>query len=387
MKHLYNVRYYGSDFQFHKGGVYIDKGRLIEVYEEGKGSNRQPLEGRLEEVDGRGCYLIPGLIDTHFHGCLRADFCHGTTEALERIANYEASCGVTTLVPATMSYSEEILQAVSTCYREYQPRGGAEFCGIHMEGPFINVERCGAQNPAYIQRADIEMYRRLQEASGNAYRVMTIAPEIEGAAELIQECHEELSLSFGHSMADYEEAKKGFELGLSRMTHCCNAMHGLNHRSPGPIAAASEQEKVWVELICDGVHLHPAMVRLCFRLFGAERLVLVSDSMEACGLEDGQYELGGQAVTVRGKEARLADGTLAGSVSNLMDCVRVAVQEMGLPLEEVIRCASYNPAKSVGLLEERGSIEVGKWANLVLLNEQLEVQEVYLKGKSFLQVN
>lgn len=375
-----HVRYYAEDGRFHRGAVLVDGERIAALVPEGQesGCDQEQIDDIL---DGEDAYLIPGLIDTHFHGCMQADFCDADAESMRTIADYEASQGITSLVPATMSYDEERLMRISHCYREWPENESAEYCGIHMEGPFIQMRKAGAQNPAYIQNPNAAMYERLQEASGHAFKIVTMAPELEGSGDFIKAYHEDTALSLGHSDADYDCADAAFGAGMRRLTHCCNAMNGIHHRKPGPIAAAADHQDVWIEMICDGVHLHPAMVRLLFRLFGDERIVLISDSMEACGLADGEYSLGGQQVTVRGREARLADGTLAGSVSNLMDCLRVAVKEMSIPLESAVRCATINPARSVGIDADRGSIAMGKRADLLLLDEELNLKAVYIKGQ------
>ena len=257
----------------------------------------------------------------------------------------------------------------------------AALVGINMEGPFISPDRIGAQNPEYVQRADAGMLSRLQEAAGGLVKLVDIAPEEPGALEFVSEAAGKARVSLAHTCADYETAREAFERGARHLTHLYNAMPGLHHRKPGPIAAAWEHPDVTVELIADGVHIHPAMVRLTFGLFGAERICLISDSMRATGLEDGSYDLGGQQVEVRGNVATLADGTIAGSVTDLAACVRHAVLDMGIPLEDAVRAATLTPACAIGIDDERGSIEVGKVADLVVLDEDLNVKHVVLRGE------
>lgn len=335
-------------------------------------------------IDGTGCYLIPGLTDIHFHGCMGYDFCDGTKEAIEAMAVYEASCGITTMVPATMTLTADRLREICEAAASYPNEKGAVLAGIHMEGPFIAREKRGAQNEAYIQKPDAALFRELNRASGNQVKLLAIAPEVEGAMACIDALKEEVVLSVAHTAADYEKASEAFCHGVHHVTHLYNAMSGLSHRAPGVVGAAADHREVEAELICDGIHIHPAVVRQTFRMFGEERILLISDSMEATGMPDGTYSLGGQKVLKRGNLATLSDGTLAGSATNLMDCVRIAVQKMQIPLETAIRCAAVNPAKSVGIYDQYGSITVGKVANLVLLREaDLSLSQVILKGKPF----
>lgn len=339
-------------------------------------------------VDGTGMYLIPGLTDIHFHGCMGYDFCDGTEEAIEAMARYQASNGVTTICPATMTYPEEKLAEICRAARAYNEREdakhiGASLVGIHMEGPFISPVKKGAQNGLYIQKPDVDMYRRLQEESGGLIKLVDIAPEMEGAMPFIQAVYSEVGVSLAHTAADYNTAMEAFGNGARHVTHLYNAMEPYSHRAPGVIGAAADSPGAEVELICDGIHIHPAVVRSSLRLYGPDRVILISDSMEATGMPDGEYALGGQAVHVKGNRATLADGTIAGSATNLMQCLRVMVQDMGLPLETAVRCAAVNPAKSIGIYDRYGSIAPGKVANLVLLNQDLDVMTVILNGEEY----
>ena len=338
------------------------------------------------ELDGTGCVAIPGLIDIHFHGCASHDFCDGTLEAIDAIAAYEASVGVTNIVPATMTLSEERLLKICSTAKIYQEKeirkGRARLCGINMEGPFVAESKKGAQNGEYIRKPDIDMFDRLNEASGNMIKLLAIAPEIEGAMRFIEERHEDVVISLAHTASDYDTAMRAFQKGASHVTHLYNAMNSYTHRAPGLIGAAADTENVEVELICDGVHIHPAAVRTTFKIFGDERIILISDSMMATGLKDGNYSLGGQAVKVVGNLATLKDGTIAGSCTNLMGCLRTAVLKMGIPLESAVKCATVNPAKSVGIYDRYGSISPGKKASVVLLTENnLALKYVIVDGE------
>ncbi|MBR0035326.1 MAG: amidohydrolase family protein, partial [Synergistaceae bacterium] len=243
------------------------------------------------------------------------------------------------------------------------------FAGIYLEGPFISPAKIGAQNPAYIVRPSAEMLSRLQAESGGLIRIAVVAPEVDGGMQFIKEASKSVRVSLAHTICDYETAHEAFRMGARQMTHLYNAMNPINHRNPGPIIAAAENDSVSVELICDGVHVHPAVVRNTFRMFGADRIIFISDSMEATGMPDGDYELGGQKVIKKGKLALLEDGhTIAGSVTNLMDCMRTAVLEMNIPLEDAVKCAALNPAKAIGL---DANITEGNRANLCALDKAL----------------
>lgn len=371
------------------------------VYGEGKTFSR--LDIRIEEdvfteicpslapsenesvLDADGLYAIPGLIDIHFHGCMGHDFCDGTVEAIDAITRYEASCGVTSVCPATMTVSPESLAQVMDAARTYNESpvrpGQASLVGINMEGPFISEAKKGAQAAEHIRLCDEALFCSLQERSGGLIKLVDIAPENEGAMEFIDALHDKVTISLAHTTADYPTAKEAYDRGARHATHLYNAMPPFTHRAPGVIGAAFDSPHCRAELICDGVHIHPSVVRATFRLFGDDRMILISDSMRAAGMEDGQYTLGGQDVAVKGKYATLvSDGALAGSVTNLMDCMRTAVKEMQIPLESAIACATMNPAKAIGIYDRYGSISTGKIANLVLLDQDLNLRQVIIHG-------
>ena len=335
-----------------------------------------------ETLDAAGLYAIPGLVDIHFHGCMGHDFCEGTEEAIQAIADYEASVGVLAICPATMTYSEEILGHVADAAAAHKNGRGADLVGINMEGPFISPKKVGAQNPAYLHEPDAAMFLRLQQRAGGLFKLCDIAPEVPGAMDCIRTLSGKVVLSIAHTCTDYDTAVEAFDSGVSHMTHLYNAMPGITHRMPGPIIAAAEKGAE-VELITDNVHIHPAMVRFTFRLFGDDKVILIADSMMATGLPDGQYELGGQAVTVQGRRCTLTSdpNTIAGSDTNLFDCMCRAVQEMGVPLESAVRAASVNPARSIGVDADYGSLEDGRFGNVLLLNEKLELVHIIQKGK------
>ena len=362
--------------------VYEACGRFVQkdiCMENGRFAREPSKEASL--LNASGLYAIPGLTDIHFHGCAGYDFCSGSAEAFTAIGSYQLKHGVTTMVPAAMSYSEEILTPILKAASAYESPAGSILCGVRLEGPFLSPAKKGAQNGAYLRAPDTAMFLRLQKACGGKIRVVDLAPELDGAMDFIRSLAGKTVISLAHTEADYSTASLAYERGASHTTHLFNAMPPFSHRAPGVIGAAFDHPQVTVELICDGVHLHPATVRAAFSLFGNRRICLVSDSMMAAGLPDGAYHLGGQEVFVKGPVAALKDGTLAGSVSNLMDCLRTLVLSMGIPLESAVTCAAVNPAKVIGVYDQYGSIDPGKTANLVLLDRELKIQAVFLRGE------
>lgn len=354
--------------------VHAADGRFVEEAARAEGG---------ETVDASGCYVIPGLVDLHFHGSAGADISDGDLAGLHKMGAYEASRGITALCPATMTLPEDVLMRAAQAAAAYEPAADeAALVGINMEGPFISPSKVGAQNPDYVRNPSAEEFRRLQEAAGGLFKLVDIAPEEPGAEEFIREMANEVRISLAHTCTDYDTAHRAFELGARQLTHLYNAMDPMHHRKPGPIPAAVEHGEVTAEIIADGVHIHPAMVRLAFQLFGDDRMILISDTLRAAGLEDGTYDLGGQDVTVRGPVATIDNGALAGSVSDLMRCLTVAVRDMGIPLASAVKAASANPARALGLDAERDAIEPGKVADAVLLDkETLDVKAVVLRGE------
>lgn len=339
-----------------------------------------------EVLDASGCYVIPGLLDLHFHGSAGADISDGDLKGLHKMGAYEASRGITAMCPATMTLSEAQLTTAAEAAAAYQPAvDEADLVGINMEGPFISPSKVGAQNPEHVRNAGVEEFRRLQQMAGGLFKLVDIAPEEPGADAFIEELSDEVRISLAHTCTDYETAAHAFDRGAKHITHLYNAMDPMHHRKPGPIPAAAERDDITAEIIADGVHIHPAMVRLAFNMFGDDRMILISDTLRAAGLGDGVYDLGGQDVTVKGYEARIDNGALAGSVSDLMRCFYVAVKEMGIPLVSAVKAASANPARALGLEADYGSLAVGHIADAVLLDkETLAVKQVVLRGRAIL---
>lgn len=342
--------------------------------------------GDSATLDATGCYVIPGLVDVHFHGCVGEDFSDATPEGLQKIADYELSQGVTYLCPAGMTLPEEQLTAIckNTAAHRANNAGGAEVVGAHLEGPFLCMAKKGAQNGDYLHDPDAAMLERLQAAAEGCVRLVTLAPEQPGSMDFIRAAvGMGITVSVGHTVAGYDTARAAFEAGASHATHLFNAMPPFAHRDPGVIGAAFDVPGVQPELICDGIHVHPSAIRAAFQLFGKERMVIISDSLRATGMPDGEYPFGGQMIEVHGKRATILGHpeTLAGSVTSLMGCLRQAVS-FGIPLADVVRACTYNPAQSIGIDNRAGTLEVGKEASAVLLNQKdLSIRAILFKGE------
>lgn len=351
-----------------------------------------PAEEKSESViDASGCYVIPGLTDIHFHGCDGYDFCDNSLEAYEKIASFCLRHGVTSICPATMTLQMEILNDIcktAAVFHSLQAEKNnfqncAELIGIHMEGPFISQAKKGAQNAAYICPPDDDSIERFLSLSKGLVKLISLAPELPNALSVIKKYKEKTAFSIAHTEADYATAKEAMAAGALHVTHLYNAMPPFHHRDSGVIGAAADTENCYVELICDGLHVSPPAVRAAFRLF-PDRVILISDSMRATGRPDGAYTLGGQEVNVHGNKAVLADGTIAGSVTPLHQCMLTAVS-MGIPLEKAIAAATIHPCRSIGADSLYGSISPGKKAHMLLLNkETLQIEQI-IKGEEVLK--
>ena len=370
-----NARIYTGDFKFHIGAFEVVDGKFGAVL---------PENVPEDAIDLNGATVIPGLIEAHSHGAVGADFSDGDYEGLVRMAKYYLSCGVTSFAPTSMTLPYEILEKAFATARKLvdeDPAGCAKVRGIHMEGPFFSMKKKGAQNGAYLKEPDFEGFRRLYDGCGGLVRIVDVAPELPGAAEFVQQASQLCTVSVAHTDCSYEEAKTVFEAGATHVTHLYNAMPGIHHRNPGVIPAACESGNVRGELICDGLHVHPAVIRMTYAAFGADRIVMISDALRCCGLADGvACELGGQVATLQGGIAKLPDGTIAGSASNLMQCL-VNTISCGIPEEDAIRSATYNPACAIGADKEVGSIETGKLADFVVCDSSYKLLQVYRGGK------
>lgn len=355
-----------EDGSFLEQAIYINDHRLVDKAE---------YQDDGEVIDAEGLLVLPGLVDIHSHGAAGEDFSDGNPEGLKKILRYERSCGITSYCPTSMTFPKERLRQIFASIKGAQTEEGAKVVGINMEGPFLDPAKKGAHVEKWIAAPDVAFVRELNQDVDGLVRLVTLAPNMDGAEEFIKEMHEEVCISLGHTAADYDCASRAMKLGAHHVTHLYNAMQPFGHRAPGLIGAAMDDPECMVEMICDGYHIHPSAIRAAFRMFGPERVILISDSMRAAGMENGTYELGGQEVTVKDRKAVLKDGTLAGSATNLYGCMCKAV-EFGIPLEQAIMAATANPARSIGIFDRVGSIRIGKQADLLLASENLELKRV-----------
>jgi N-acetylglucosamine-6-phosphate deacetylase len=296
-----------DDFAFQAGGFTVNNGAFESFEEDGDG------------IDLNGDYVIPGLIDVHFHGNSGEDFSTTDLEGLTKIARYLAKNGITSFAPASMTMPEDILKPAyenAVRFRDLQPPGTARILGINMEGPFFSREKKGAQAEEYLMLPDYAMFERLYKASDGLLKIVCVAPELPDALEFIERVKDRCTVSLAHTAADYETAKKAIAAGATQVTHLYNAMMPFLHRAPGVVGAAAESKQVLAELICDGVHIHESVIRATFAMFSAERIILVSDSLLCLGMPEGVYESGGQKIFMKNGAAVLEDGvTFAGSTT------------------------------------------------------------------------
>ena len=357
---------FGEDKTFTQQDLYIENGVIV--------SDASQVSDTTT-LDASGFRVIPGLIDIHSHGACGHDFSDADTEGLRTILRYQRSHRITSYCPTSMTLPQEQLKDIfASAASAGDTKDQAHVAGINMEGPFLDPKKKGAHVEEYIIAPDIEFFRECNESCGHLIKLVTLAPNMPGAEEFIRELCNETMVSLGHTGAGYETCRRSIEAGAHHVTHLYNAMLPFAHREPGLIGAAAESPDCMVELISDGIHIHESVVRATFRLF-PDRVCLISDSMRAAGMDNGTYELGGQQVTVVGRLATLSDGTIAGSATNLYDCMRTAVS-FGIPMEEAIAAATMNPAKSIGIYGRVGSLVPGKQADILLINDDMDLVQV-----------
>ena len=379
------------DGHYEKASFRVENGRFDKIA-------RTPGEltpGASEEViDCKGKKIIPGLFDIHTHGCLGLDFTFSGADDDRKMLRYYAKSGVTEVLATTMTSAPEVYKKacseIKTLKNNTDP-ALARVRGINAEGPFLSLEKKGAHDPNYIKPVDAAYYSELNRLSGNIIRLITIAPETEGAMDFIKthaasgpscdvRCDEDkVVVSLGHSDCGYDTAMEGFKAGADHVTHLYNAMNGLHHRKPG-IPAAAADANAWVELICDGLHVHEAVIRHAFKAYPG-RVVLISDSIAPSGLPDGQYSSGGLPVFLKNGEIRLEDGTLAGSGITLFEGLKRCVTRFNVPEEEAVLAATYNPAVSVGLSDRCGRIAEGLDADFLIIGDDFSLDAVYIAGQ------
>lgn len=363
-----------------KGNLIIEGGKIASL-------GNESAQGLMELPENYT--VIPGFIDEHIHGAMGSDAMDGTFKDLSTIAKALASEGTTGFLATTMTQSpENICHALNAVkeYREQNPEEGAEILGVHLEGPFIAKEHVGAQPIEYVQKPLVETFKVYEEASGNNIKIVTLAPEVEGAENLIKYLvSKHIVASVGHTGATYEDVKRAIAVGASNATHTYNAMKGVHHREVGTVGATFLFDEINAEIICDGIHVSAPAIQLLYKNKPHNKFTLITDAMRAKHMPDGMYELGGQPVIVKNNEARLENGTLAGSVLKMNLAVKNVMKFLNLPLEEVVKYATINPARNLHIDNEVGSIKVGKRANLVVVDENLNVIMTIRDGKVIYQ--
>lgn len=362
------------------GLVVVAAGKIVYAGEAEAYAGECPAQLLTVET-GRIC---PGLVDMHMHGIDGHDTMDGTPESLQAISGALARYGVTSFLATTMTapYAElePVLENIARASQAGLP--GAEAIGIHLEGPWINPRYKGAQKEENISLPKLDAVKRMYELAQGLIKVVTIAPEQPEALEAIAWLKERgVIVSAGHTGATFAQAAEAVDAGVRHFTHCFNAMTGLHHREPGVVGAAMYHEHLSTELIADGIHVHPAVMRILYRVKTPERLALVSDSMRAAALGEGTYDLGGQEVRVRDNQAQLADGTLAGSILTLNKAVANMVTLSGVPLAEAVEMASHTPAAILGYGERKGRLAAGYDADMIVLDDDFEVAMTFVAGK------
>lgn len=361
-------------------GDLLIRGRKIE----GLGTNLNPKDGGVvAEIDASGLYVAPGFIDIHCHGGGGADFMDGTIEAVTTVLNTGLIHGVTTMLGTVMTAPVEKMRRAMRAILETQDE---RIAGIYVEGPFFSSLKKGAQSPRHLRQPSLQVYDSLVAGFRGSIKIFALAPELPGAREVIYHLKKDgIRPSFGHSNATFEETKEAIELGVEHFTHFFNGMRGFHHRDPGAVGAALLTPGVILELIADGIHVHPEAVRFLVKTKGIDNICLITDSIRATGLGDGEYMLGDQRVLLKGGVATLVEGgSLAGSTLTMDKALRNLVK-LGIPLPDAVRAATLVPARVLGLEHRKGSLEVGKDADLVLLDMDLNVKTVFVGGKIMYQ--
>lgn len=375
MKGLKNVKVYIKNVGIVKTNIGIENGRIAYI---GNEENIEPIF----ETDG---IIVPGFIDEHIHGAGGADAMDGTVEALQTISEFLAREGTTGFLATTMTQSPENITNALKAVKKVREKGvykGAEVLGVHLEGPFISPKHVGAQPLEYVATPDAELFDKYNEASGNSIKIVTLAPEVEGGLGLVKHLSNiGVVASVGHTGGKYADVVNAVAAGATNVTHTYNAQTGLHHREAGVVGAAMLLDELNCEMICDTIHVSVPAIKLVIKNKPHDKYTLITDAMRAKGMPDGKSELGGQDVFVNNGEARLADGTLAGSVLKMNVAVKNLVEKAGVPFTDAIDFATYNPAKNIGVLNERGTIEVGKRADLTVLNSDFEVLYTLVNGK------
>jgi len=365
--------------EYSDGAILVENGIINRIFPESNAADT--LSGIDEKTDAGGAVVLPGFFDIHFHGCMGSDFIDGTADAIKTIAEAKVRQGVTSMLGTTLSLPEEaIREAIALCAAYQQSPSGANFLGIHLEGPFIAPEFAGAQNPAYLKKPDMGMIERLNRIM--PVRKVSYSPELDPDCTFLRElAGAGIMPSAAHSGADYELFCKCADLGMKHITHFCNCITPLHHLRPGMVGGGLFRDDIYLELICDGIHLHPDMVKFIFKTAGCERIMLITDSMCAAGMPDGGYSLGGLPVTVKDGCARVnATGAVAGSTLLMYNALKNVVRWTGLPLKDIVGTTAWNQARSLGI-GNIGKIAPGFRADMVMLDEDFKPLRVWIGGE------
>lgn len=331
-----------------------------------------------ETIDAGGLYISPGFIDIHTHGAAGCDTMDGSEDAVETIGRAKAATGVTGYLPTTMTMDWDLIKKSLCSIEAVRLKNiGVRVLGCNLEGPFISAQYPGAQDPAFIRKPDFSLIKDYK----GLIRIVAMAPELEGSQIFIESCRNEgIVVSIGHSNATYEEAVKAIEWGAVNITHTFNAMTPLNHRNPGIVGAAMENANVNCELIADNIHVHPAAQRILLQAKGIGRITLVTDSMRAAGMDEGQYDLGGQRVLVKNGSARLENGTLAGSILGINTALKNFRKNTGVSIEDAVKTVTQNPARLLSMENSIGSLEKGRNADIVIFNHEFDIKYTIVGG-------
>lgn len=358
-----------------------DSAILIEDKKIKKILSSDKLEGK-EVIDYKDSIICPGFVDTHVHGFCGHDFMDKSDEGLRSICRDILKAGVTSILPTTLTASEDDIMEVVRIVKDNKDAYGAKIQGIFLEGPFFTEKYKGAQNPSYFLKPEIEKLRKWQEIAGGMIKKVALAPELEGSEEFVQKAREMgIYVALGHSDASYDEAKSAVDAGANIFVHTYNGMSGLHHRNPGMVGAAMTLEDVFAELICDGHHVHPVAADVLIRSRGYESVALISDCMMAGGMPVGKYKLGDYDAVLDGETVRLKEGNLAGSVLKMRDAVKNLVKWGIASPFEAIQMGTQVPAKSVGIDNVCGVIEEGRAADILVLDDEFSIVDVYLNGE------
>ena len=360
-------------------GVEVNKGKIINIDLE------QNIRTNLinEIIDGEGKFLSPGFIDIHNHGNSGYDFMDGTEEAIDKIGQFHLKNGVTSYLGTVLTASyDNIFNAVQNIVEYKNKNNLSQILGIHLEGPFFSIQKKGAQPEIYIRDPELEFIKKIKKLSDNKLKMVSIAPEKKGATEIIDYLKfNDITIAMAHSNATYDEAKNGINHGATVTTHLYNGMRDFNHREPGIIGASLIDKRVYCEIIYDRIHLHDGAVLIALKMKGTDKIILISDAMRATGLDDGEYELGGQNVIVNCGAARLENGSLAGSTLNLRNAVYNMVHFLNIPIQDAVKMASLSPAMAIGADSCKGSIEIGKDADLLFLDNDINISSIMIGGQ------